>query len=119
MLKGILYGAALINSQLPDQGPSGRNEVEYWLSDPEILLLLSYILLENEESTNMLQVACCHPRKTQQYLNIAKMVVKIRNVFVYGKPVETDYSKKFIEVQKAIDIGLGERTACASLCMNM
>lgn len=79
LLKGLLWGASYASTTNYPKSRSGdADDSSRFLTETEILLLLSY-LVGDEENNNfdcLHRVACEDPEKTREYTNAASVLMK-------------------------------------------
>jgi hypothetical protein len=85
VLKGLLLGAAMLGAgHLGARGRSleGEPEDEGLISRAELLLLSSYLLGDaTTEYGCLFRVACQEPKKTNQYIAAADILIKSAKMF--------------------------------------
>nr|XP_018910323.1 PREDICTED: uncharacterized protein LOC109039342 [Bemisia tabaci] len=123
ILKGILYGAALIGTGAlfggfkhlqPHRSDVSGNQIregldpdEPVISESEVLMLLGYLMGETANKYDCLnRIACQDPKKATEYIHAAKMLLKGSNIFYKNNvPQYAKYQRVLDELQRAVDFG--------------
>lgn len=76
LLKGILWGASYAANTTYPKSRSGESVLESIVTETEILLLLSYLMGNEEKNFECLRrVACEDPDKAKEYMTAGKLIM--------------------------------------------
>ncbi|KAJ9578848.1 hypothetical protein L9F63_004952, partial [Diploptera punctata] len=131
VLKALLFGAGLFSFGFLKNGNGGgygRSSDEDNLipdprsnpliTEPELLLLLSYLMGDaNSDYECLHRVACEEPKKAREYLTAAKMLIKGAKIFNTMVPYNPKYETIVAKLQEAVDYGIsGEKCDAHYTC---
>ncbi|XP_014242442.1 uncharacterized protein LOC106662718 [Cimex lectularius] len=102
VLKGLLFGVTMYGG-----GHKGRSiESEELISETEIMLITSYLMGDTDKNYSCLyRVACQDPKKSKQYLQAAKLLLKSSKMFADIIGYDEKYETLVGEIQEAIEYG--------------
>lgn len=76
VLKGLLWGASYAGAAGYDKSRSGDTTPEQFITETEILLLLSYLMGDDQKDFECLhRVACEDPNKAKEYMNAGMIIM--------------------------------------------